>query len=158
MFVVALLMWSPPILWAVWGDAPSGARKVGRETPLQAVRYLRAQYEADTDGKLSRSIFTSETVGDYLLWDLRLNPPVKITCYTHVHLLPVEHWARCLRVKDGEDGWQEELDRWKVQFVVIEPAINPGLARRIRESPERWEVVPNMAPLLVAFRKGASPP
>ena len=142
----------------MFGERPSGSRCVSRETPLQADRYLREQYEADIDGKLSRSIFTSETVGDYLLWDLRLNPPVKITCYTHVHLLPTDHWQRCLIVKEGRPGWQDELDRWRVQFLVIEPAINPVLARHIRESPEHWVVVPNMGPLLAARRKEAMPP
>jgi hypothetical protein len=157
MIVIVLLLWSPPVLWAIWGDAPAGARKVSRETPIRAARYLRDQYNADTEGKLSRCVFTTETVGDFLLWDLRLSPPVKITGYTHVHWLPTDHWKRCLLVKEGGTGWQTELDRWKVQFLVIEPAINPGLVRRILESPERWEVVPNMGQLLVARRKGPMP-
>jgi hypothetical protein len=158
MIVLVLLLWSPPVLWAVWGDAPVGTQKVSRETPLRAARFLREQYEADTASKLSRCVFTSETVGDYLLWDLRLDPPIKLTCYTHVHCLPPDHWQRCMRVKEGRPGWQAELDRWGVQFLVVEPGINPGLAARIHESADRWEIVPNMGPLLVARRKGSLPP
>jgi hypothetical protein len=154
LIVMVLLLWSPMALWAVWGDPPVGSQKVSRETPLRAARYLRDQYAADADGRLGRGVFASETVGDYLLWDLRLDPPIKITCYTHVHLLPPDHWKRCLNVKEGRPGWEAELNSWNVQFVVIEPNINPGLAARLRESPSAWEIVPNMEPLLVARRKG----
>ena len=151
MAVVALLMWSRTAHWLVFGDTPAGARLVGESTPLKAVAYLKKQYAANPN--LPRCVFTSETVGEYLLWDLRLDPPVRVFCYTHVHLMTEQHWQECLRVKNGDPGWQEILDRNKVAFLIVEADLHVMLAKQVRAAADRWDIVPDTAPLLIARRK-----
>ena len=147
---VFLMLWSAPAQWLVWHDAPSGAKRVTVETPLSAAHYLHEEYQKDR--RLKRTVFTSETMGDYLLWDLRFDPPVHVTCYTHVHLLTPEHWRDCFVVKSGSHGWQEVLDRFGAQFVILEPTLHPRLTEQIRAAKERWQVVAS-EPVLIARRR-----
>jgi hypothetical protein len=159
--VPILLTWSAPAQWALTaGDSqpPSVLQgRVSRDTPVAASRLLREAYEADVDHKLGRCIFTSETMGEFLLWDLRLEPPVRIFCYTHVHLLTPEHWRDCLLVKFARPGWQDLLDREGVQFVVVETRLYSrrtgfsDLVDQIRADPERWQVLAD-EPVFVARR------
>jgi hypothetical protein len=112
-------MWSAPALWAFYGKVPSGRLRVTPATPLQAVELLRERHAADPT--LARAVFASETLGDYLLWGLRgLDPPVRVVCYTHVHLFPPEHWRDCFAVKRGDPDWSQRLDAWQVDFIVLE--------------------------------------
>jgi hypothetical protein len=151
MVAVVLLLWSAPLLWLCWGDVPAGSRWVTPQTPWKAAAYLKRQYQDNPS--LSRCVFTSETLGEYLLWDLRLEPPVRIFCYTHVHLLTPGHWQECMKVKNGDRDWEAILDRHQVAFLVVEPDLHPRLTERILAAEERWEIVPKMGPNLVARRK-----
>jgi hypothetical protein len=146
------LVISAPGLWACGGPGLlQPARRVTDKTPWQVVLYLRQQY-ADHP-QLKRVVFPSETIGDYLLWDLRLEPPVRVFCYTHVHLLTPEHWKECMQVKFAEPGWQETLDRHGVQFLIVENMpLYTRLMDEVRAAPERWEIVFD-APVFVAKRR-----
>lgn len=153
-----VLLCSGPAQWLCFGRAPLGSRRVTAVTPVEAARYLRAQYEGDTQGKLRRVVFCSETLGDYLLWDLRLKPPVRLSCYTHVHLLEANHWLECVRVKMADPDWQEILDRQRAQFLILEydlyqrdRGFSP-LIDRVRAAPSRWQVVTE-SPVFVARRR-----
>jgi hypothetical protein len=155
--VVALALWSAPAVWLLWGDAPSGAHRVWAETPVKASRLLKEQYAADADGRLRPVVFTSETMGDYLLWDLRAKngrgEGVRVFCYTHVHLLTRAHWEECLAVKSansacpGRRSWQEVLDDAGVQFLVVEREnyiAGKGisdLVDQVEADPARWVVL-----------------
>lgn len=152
---VVLFLWSPLGQWAVLGDAPLGSKRVSRGTPLAAAEYLRQQFthNAALQAESTRVVFASETAGEYLLWDLRLEPPVRVTCYTHVHLFTLEHWRDCKKVLDGEREWEAIVDRLGAQFLVFEPEEHSRLAERVKAAVERWEIVPNMGKLLVARRR-----
>lgn len=148
-----LVLWTPAAAWLFFDEPPLGSKRVHAQTPLAADAYLRDQYAKDPT--LSRCVFTSETTGEYLLWDLRLDPPVRLTAYTHVHLLRPEHWQLCLIVKTGSEGWEQVLDAWGVQFLVVEPASwHTRLMDQVRAAPERWEIVPDMGSLFVAKYRG----
>jgi len=115
-------------------------------------------YDADRDGKLGRVVFTSETMGDYLVWDLRTEPPVRVFCYTHVHLITPQHWLKALAVKSGEPGWQQTLDEFHVDFIVLEPYRYSSrlggysdLIDQIEAAPERWNII-SEKPVFVARR------
>src|SRR5262249_53679541 len=105
--------------------------------------------DADRTGRrLGRCVFASETMGDYLLWDLRTDPPVRVFCYTHVHLLTPGHWWQAMAVKAGDPRWQQILDAHAVEFVVLEPyrySYRAGgysdLIDQIVAAPEGWKVL-----------------
>jgi hypothetical protein len=147
-----LLVWSPPVLWLVFHQAPLGSQRVVNVTPYKASRYLAEQYRKHPE--FSRVVFTSETMGDYLLWDLRAEPPVRVFCYTHVHLLTPEHWLECMKVKSADYRWPQVLDRYGAQFIVVERSLYEHLIQQVLARSDQWEVV-EYEPVFVARRKPA---
>jgi hypothetical protein len=147
---VALFLWSGPAVWLIWGDAPNGPRCVNGLTPLEASRYLAKEYEDHPN--LPRCVFADETMGDFLIWDLRLTPPVKVFAYTHVHLFTTEHWLECMRVKSGDRSWQDILDRHQVQLLVVDKNLHENLVRQVEAASDRWQIVSDKA-VFVARRK-----
>jgi hypothetical protein len=145
--VLVFLLWSLPAQWLIRGAAPTTTR-LAEGTPLAVAGYLRNQYQEHPE--LSRCVFTSETLGDYLLWDLRLDPPVRVSCYTHVHLFTPQHWNDCIAVKAGDRRWQAILDRMGAQFLVVEPDQHTSLVAQVAAS-GRWQVVTSK-PVFVAKR------
>jgi hypothetical protein len=152
--VALLLVWSRPALWLLFGHAPLASQRVVNVTPYKVSRYLAEQYRKNPD--LSRVVFTSETMGDYLLWDLRAEPPVRVFCYTHVHLLTPAHWLECMKVKSADYRWPQVLDRSGAQFIVVERSLYEHLIRQVLARPDEWEVVED-DPVFVARRKPAPP-
>ncbi len=185
--VLALVLASRPVWW-LWGDAPTGDDRVVPVTPIHVLDRIRAVDAArDVSARLAADapldaallgrvaprphvIFASETLGDYLLWDLGQHPedpPARLCCYTHVHLFPREHWERCLVVKNAAHGWQKVLDDMGVDYLVVEDELYdqegrrklgkpPGifnLIDRVREASDRWQVVSEPeAPVFIAQR------
>jgi hypothetical protein len=147
--LVGLLL-SGPVLWAA-GYRREPDRHVTDRTPWQVADYMREQYAANP--KLSRVIFTSETTGDYLFWNLRLDPPARVFCYTHVHLLTEKHWKECMQVKFAEPSWESILQREHVQFLIVENMLlYKQLMEAIQAAGDRWEVVFE-GPIFVAKRR-----
>jgi hypothetical protein len=146
---LAGLALSGPALWAA-GYRHDPDKHVSDKTPWRIADYLREQYAADPS--LSRCIFTSETTGDYLFWDLRLDPPVRVFCYTHVHLLTEPHWKECMQVKFAEPGWEDILERQGVQFLIVENMpMYKQLMEAVQGAATRWKVV-SEGPIFVAKR------
>jgi hypothetical protein len=153
--VPLILLWSGPLQWLVFRDPPvlfdekrNKVYAVTAETPVLVSRELKKAYDADREGKLGRCVFASETMGDYLLWDLREVPPVYVFCYTHVHLFTKEHWQQAMAVKEGNPGWQQILDEHHVEFIVLEPyrySSRAGgysdLIDQVEAAPDRWKVL-----------------
>jgi hypothetical protein len=150
---LAGLLLSAPGLWATSLYRPGPEKRVTDVTPYHISAYLKEQYAKDP--QLKRCIFTSETIGDYLLWDLRLEPPVRIFCYSHVHLLTAEHWRECMQVKFGDAGWEKVLDRHGVQFLIVENMqLYDVLMEEVRADPERWQVISKSdEPIFLAKRR-----
>ena len=155
--VGALVLWSAPAQWLVFREAPTGSMRVSRETPVKLAQLLREMY--DSNPTLSRHIFASETEGEYLLWDLRrMQPPVCIFAYTHVHLFKPKHWREFLLVKSGDHHWQEILDEHKVQFIVVEyddrnPNSHAHLVEHVRTAKHDWQVLSDSPPPIFAAKR-----
>jgi len=192
-----LLLWSRPAWWVLWGKAPAAEGRVTAVTPRQVLAQVRtadptralggwltapsplqavvlAGAETALRGEdwqsRPRVIFCSETLGDYLLWDARLpspGPPVRLSCYTHVHLFSEEHWKRCMQVKNADRNWQDVLDAMGADFLVLEDdqyeqanhraaGIAPGFSNlidRVRVASDRWQVLSEAGqPVFVAQR------
>jgi hypothetical protein len=123
------------------------------------------------DGPRPHVIFASETLGDYLLWQTgrEKSPlPVRLICYSHVHLFTEPQWARCMQVKLANRGWQETLDTMGADVLVLEEALysqderkkqgkSPGFSNlidRVRAAGDRWEVISAPGqPLFIAQRR-----
>jgi hypothetical protein len=169
---VVLLLWSRPAFWLFHGEAPTAEKCVTAVTPRRVLAEVRAAEALRGPEWQQRPcvIFCSETLGDYLLWDAAHQPPgppIRLSCYTHVHLFTPEHWAKCVQVKNAAPGWQSVLDDMGADFIVLEDDLyeqtehrnagkTPGifnLIDRVKAEPDRWQVISEPgAPVFVAQR------
>lgn len=127
-WAIVVLLATETILRAVQVGTPSMTElKLSRQAPLGAVEYIRRE---KPEGRL----FNSYNWGGYLIWALP-EYPVFIDGRTDLYADGLlEEWLSVVR---GEDGWQEQLERWDVQIVLIEPSRN--LARLLPY--EGWRLV-----------------
>ncbi len=166
LIVLSLLCWSPLSWWILYRQAPELKGRVVARTPVEAARKIHGE----NDGK-KRVIFASETQGDYLLWALRGEPNLRISCYTHVHLFTREHWEKCLIVKNAAPGWRKVLENeFDADYLVLDYDVyeqeehlkrgeRPGafnLIDHIRKLPKVWRVV-DEKPVFLAERIRATP-
>jgi hypothetical protein len=150
--VVVACLWSIPTQWLLAGRPTPLERSVSGGTPWQLTRLLNDPAQAPAadlqplaadlhkyypDG-LTGCVFASETLGDFLLWDLPPRNPVFI--YTHVHLFSEDHWRQCMDVRGAKPGWRDILNRNRVNLIVVEPDRNPRLGALLRED-MNWHVV-----------------
>ncbi len=135
-----VLLWSEPAQWLIFRQAPIGSKRVDPVTPVKFAEELKERYRIDPT--LGHVVFASETQGDYLLWALRLPEPVRIFCYTHVHLIPPEHWRECMAVKFGNHHWQEILDHHGVEFLIVERVpYHKDLIKEVEAASDHWLVL-----------------
>jgi hypothetical protein len=139
--------------------ALAGGTPADPERVKELVRAVREVY----GGRYTGPLFASETQGEYLLWALPADTPTMM--FNHAQLFTPDYWAGCMRVKDGDPGWQEFLDRHGANAVVVEADLHGRLCDALRKSPA-WRVVvdesdaPARDPytrLFVALRKPATP-
>lgn len=92
---------------------PASANEVAfqKSLPLGAVQYLK---EAQPPGRL----FNSYNWGGYLLWAL---PEYPVFVDGRTDLYNDEIINQWLQATRGEAGWQEVLERWGVNLVLLEP-------------------------------------
>jgi len=173
--VFAVLMWSPSMGWLLEGNPRPVGQLVVPATPWELARQLhrpedsQAQWSSTLanilkanypEGRFTGSIFVSETLGDFLLWELA--PEVPLSSYSHLHLFPRSYWDEVLPIYQGQPGWWDLLRRRRANLVVIEAEIYPRLRDRLRANPG-WEVVldetgnprkvPAQCRLFIAVRK-----
>lgn len=95
--------------------------------PVQAAAYIR---QTNPPGRL----FNTYNWGGYLLWDLS-EYPVFIDGRTDLYNDEVINtWLTVIR---GEDGWQDILEKWEVQLILMEP----NLPLALHLSAEGWQAV-----------------
>jgi hypothetical protein len=167
----AFLAWSEPARWLITKEPPKGENRVTAVTPIHVLDDIVKSNAVN--GPRPHVIFASETLGDYLLWDLgqRSFPEsVRLSCYTHVHLFTKEHWDRCLQVKFASRDWQKVLDQMGADFLVLEESLYSqeqgnrassvsNLIEKVREAsgPQgTWEVLSKDSdPVFIAQRRVA---
>jgi hypothetical protein len=150
LFVFVALAWSIPTQWVLTGRPQPLERSLFYGTPWQLARQLaepdrvwshrlgkvfRQNYPG---GRFTGTIFASETLGDYFVWQFGPNPPVFI--YTHVHLFSPGHWERCSRVRAGAADWRTILDNVHANLLVVEPDRNVRLCGLVRHDGD-WQVL-----------------
>jgi hypothetical protein len=149
--VLILLSLSPAFGWATSGRPTPRERALFAGTPWMLADQLAnpdrpgelpelaaALQERYPGGRLTGCLFASETLGDYLVWELA--PAADVFLYTHVHLFPFEVWRDCAAVKFGAANWKEVLDGRRVNLLVFEPDQYPRLHELVRQDAD-WLVV-----------------
>lgn len=134
--------YSPLGVQIVHGKSPRGDRSMSSDTPQAAVKYLR---EKQPKGQ----IFNTYEWGDYLQWTL---PNLKVFVNSHAHLVPREVWQAYMHISDGQSGWEDYLDRYGVNTVVIDQQYRESLIKKLKES-DKWKLDFEQDGQLVFIRK-----
>ena len=118
---------------------------VSADTPLGAVEYLLKQKEP-----LRGQVFNSYEWGDYLLWAGPRN--LQLFVNSHVHVIPREVWQTYLNISRGGSSWDDQLDRYGVNYVVIDQRQLIGLTGNLKGD-ERWRLAYDDGIAVVFIRK-----
>ncbi|MDX1969572.1 MAG: hypothetical protein SFV23_20525 [Planctomycetaceae bacterium] len=147
--VTVLLVWMTfafaPISRPVLGGTPRRADQVfSHETPLKVTRYLH-------DHPPSGLVFAPQWWGDWLTW--RGPSEIRVMMTTNaIHLAPPQVWQDYLTISMAEPGWEQRLDRYRINTVVASVELQPELCRSLEQSPD-WRIEFEDAVGIVARRK-----
>ena len=136
-FVTIGLLWicfmvSPFGIAVMHGKHISSDRALSSFTPRFAVEYL-------TKHPPQGPVFNTYEWGDYLQWagprDLQL------FVNSHAHLIPREVWMAYMQVIEQRSGWEETLDRYGINTIVIDLANRESLVKKLKED-DKWQSPP----------------
>jgi hypothetical protein len=102
---------TPPGQHLVFGRPIRPEAVVSEQTPVAATRWLSGRPPA-------RQIFNIYEWGDYLVWAGPPEVPVFVT--SQAHLVPRAVWRDYMSVIGVSPGWQEILDRYQVDLVLVD--------------------------------------
>jgi hypothetical protein len=112
----------------LFGQSTSFERCVSTQTPVAAVRWLR---EHPPLGQL----FNTYEWGDYIVW---AGPrKVKVFVTSQAHLVPRQVWLDYMAVNDVSAGWQEIVDRYRVETILIDKEGRSALISHLKAD-NRW--------------------
>lgn len=124
---------SPIGIFAIHGKHQPLKVSVSSDTPIGAVEYLAKRKEP-----LQGQVFNSYEWGDFLGW---AGPAgMKLFVNTHVHLIPREVWQAYQTISMAGGGWDDQLDRYSVNYVIIDPRQLKSLANQLK-SDDKWSKV-----------------
>jgi hypothetical protein len=98
-------------------------------------------FKTQNSAYFSGRIFTTETLGDYLLWSL---PPEHAPLlFSHVHLFSADYWFTCLQIRRGEGDWEAALERMGATLLMVEAELHPELRRQLlsSEHQKHWYIL-----------------
>lgn len=128
--VVVSAMLTPFGAAVLHGRKGNEATGLSRQTPIGAVEYLRKN---PPQGQ----IFNSYEFGDYLTW---AGPPgLKIFVNSHAHLVPEEVWQHYFTVVNGTARWEETLEQYGVNTVVVDAGRRRDFIRTLKRN-EEWKL------------------
>lgn len=128
------------LAWIAFGLSPLGAivlrrevrpleKAVSTQTPLKAVEYLAANPPRGL-------LLATYEWSDFAQWSL---PDVPLFLNSHVHLLPREVWQHYLQITELQANWDETLDRYGVNALLLNPEFHSSLIKRLKDD-SRWKI------------------
>lgn len=130
------------LCWVAYGLTPLGVktihkkepelkRALGTDTPVGAVAYLNKKPPRG-------QVFNSYEWGDFLGW---AGPAgMKLFVNSHPHLIPEEVWTHYMTVSRAYSGWENVLERYGVNTIVLDHRQHIGLTSQLR-SDDKWNEV-----------------
>jgi hypothetical protein len=153
LITASMLMWSPLSAWIRLGEPtplPDSlltrtpwqlAEQLDQQEPLPSLPWpelqtvLQKHYPA---GRFQGTIYTSPTMGDYLIW--RMPRSIPISLYTHGHLISAEYWNNSAVIFNTLPGWWEMLDRYETNMIIVEAFAFNSIREQIEKDPN-WQVI-----------------
>jgi len=102
---------------------------VSSQTPIDLTDYLNRHPPVG-------QIFNTYEWGDYLLW---AGPKdLKVFVNSHAHVIPEEVWQDYLQIAHASGSWEEKLNRYSVNTVVLDHQSRKELIAAMEKLPD-WE-------------------
>jgi hypothetical protein len=136
-FVTAGLVWicfmaSPFGIAVIHGKHAAVSRSLSPFTPVFAAEYLN---EHPPVGQ----VFNTYEWGDYLQW---AGPKgMQLFVNSHAHLIPRDVWQSYMQIIEQRSGWEETLDKYGINTIVVDLANRESLVKRLKED-EKWQFPP----------------
>jgi hypothetical protein len=124
----ALSTVSQPLLG---GTPRSNDNLFSSDTPHGITKYLR---EHPPEGL----VFAPQWWGDWISWDGPTG--IQLFMTTNLHLTPRRVWRDYLTIGRGQAGWEQLLDKYNVQTLVVHNKLQTPLVRALRRS-ANWKKV-----------------
>ena len=112
----------------LFGRTTDFERCVSTQTPVAAVNWLH-------EHPLAGQLFNTYEWGDYVVWAGPRNVNVFVT--SQAHLVPRQVWHDYMAVNDVSPGWQEILDRYRVETIMIDKEGRSALISHLNAD-KRW--------------------
>ena len=124
-----------PLGRLIWSGPPVGfSAAVSSQTPVAAAQFLIERQPAG-------QMFNTYEWGDYLSWvGHRHAQRWPIFVASHAHLVPRQVWGDYMALIGAPADWEQRLDRYDVQTVVIDHENRGALISRLRAS-DHWTLV-----------------
>lgn len=104
---------------------------ISEETPIQAVEYLLAKTSPG-------NLFNDMAFGSYLIWAAQ--PEYKVFVDPRVELYDPEIWYDYRIILRAEPGWDEKLEKYQVQTLMLDPIYQEPLILALEES-DLWNMI-----------------
>jgi hypothetical protein len=101
------------------------------ETPEKATEYL---LENEVEGK----IFNDMGFGSYLIW--KAHPEYPVFVDPRIELYPSEIWEDYIVIINALPGWEDHLERYEVDVLMLNPIHQPKLIAAAQGSVS-WEQI-----------------
>ncbi|MCA9039677.1 MAG: hypothetical protein KDA65_04945 [Planctomycetaceae bacterium] len=108
---------------------------LSERTPLELEQFLYQQIQ--TRSEPYRMIHPMEW-GDFFIWTNHAEQPV--FTYSHVHLISRQIWIDYRLTMQLHAGWLQQLDRYRIDLVVLSKSRNSLVVDRLRSSPD-WSLI-----------------
>lgn len=105
---------------------------VSADTPIDAVNYLR---ENDLRGRVYHEI----GAGSYLMWALW--PQQQVFVDSRINLYPAAQWRDYFAILSAQDGFEEILDKYQVEYVLADSFWMPQLITALQKRERTWRLV-----------------
>jgi hypothetical protein len=122
--------YSPIGVRIIHGRSPELKRVVSTYTPVAAVEFLNQNPPQGL-------VFCIYEWGDYLQWNGPPGMPVFVN--SHAHLVPRDVWQAYMQIIEQRGGWEEGLDRYGVNTVVLDSEFREPLIKSLKED-AKWNV------------------
>lgn len=127
------------------GRQPEVRKLVTRDTPLDLAGFLN-----DQDTLPGGIAWVPAEWSGFLRYagPETLNPMVNL----HVHVIPQDVWEHYVRLTAGPTDWDDLLDQYSINMVIVDKDRQPGLMKRLAES-DAWNVQYSDRQSIVFFRR-----
>jgi len=131
LLLVTSAVFSLPWFKRLWPLAPEKAGLISAETPIAATEVLLRE-------RLEGPLFHAMSFGSYLIWEAQPEYPVFVD--PRIELYPAELWLDYIRISAALPGWEEQLEGYGIQTLMLSPQEQAGLIQAAQASGQWQEI------------------